>query len=122
MSEMANVRPARESATAGGGGEGIPPNEATFVAILCACRYAGLTKIGLGIFGSMERDHGVKPSLGHYACVVDLLGRSGKLREALDLIEDMPFEADGVVLGALLSACWFWTDLKVGEKVAEKML
>ncbi|KAL5568318.1 hypothetical protein UlMin_024893 [Ulmus minor] len=101
--------------------QGITPNTATFVAILCACRYAGLINEGMRIFHSMENVYGVNPMLEHYACIVDLLGHSGRLQEAANFIEEMPIEADAVIWGALLNACWFWMDMKLGEKVAEKM-
>ncbi|PON50104.1 Tetratricopeptide-like helical domain containing protein [Parasponia andersonii] len=100
---------------------GVIPNAATFVAVLCACRYAGLTTEGMRFFHSMRKDYGVNPNLEHYACVVDLLGRSGRLQEASKFIEEMPIEADAVIWGALLNACWFWMDMKLGERVAEKM-
>ncbi|GMN44449.1 hypothetical protein TIFTF001_013641 [Ficus carica] len=99
----------------------ISPNAATFVSILCACRYACLTNEGMRIFHAMRKDYGVNPTLEHYACVVDLLGRSGRLQEAVDFIEEMPIEPDSVVWGALLYACWFCMDMTLGEKVAEKM-
>lgn len=100
---------------------GVIPNAATFVAVLCACRYAGLTNEGMRIFHSMRKEYGVNPTLEHYACVVDLLGRSGRLEEASKFIEEMPIEADAVIWGALLTACWFWMDMKLGERVADKM-
>ncbi|KAK9291900.1 hypothetical protein L1049_019851 [Liquidambar formosana] len=99
----------------------VNPNAATFVGVLSACGHAGLVNEGMRFFHTMENCYGVTPTLEHYACVVDLLGRSGLLQEAEDLIKEMPIEADGVIWGALLSACWFWRDMEVGERVAEKV-
>ncbi|XP_043694017.1 pentatricopeptide repeat-containing protein At2g13600-like [Telopea speciosissima] len=101
--------------------QGVRPNVVTFVGLLSACACAGLVDEGIGFFYSMEKCYGVTPTLEHYACVVDLLGRSGKLQEAEDFVNAMPIEADAVVWGALLSACWFWMDMEVGERVAERM-
>ncbi|XP_021900934.1 pentatricopeptide repeat-containing protein At2g13600-like [Carica papaya] len=101
--------------------QGVLPNGATFVGILSACGRAGLVAEGMRLFHAMESGYGVIPTMEHYACVVDLLGRSGHLKEAKDFIEKMPIEADGVIWGSLLSACWFWMDMKVGEQVAQKM-
>ncbi|XP_022995384.1 pentatricopeptide repeat-containing protein At2g13600-like [Cucurbita maxima] len=100
----------------------IVPNAATLLGILSACSRAGMVNEGMKIFHSMEKCYGVIPTLEHYACVVDLLGRSGHLYEAEELIRNMPIEADGVIWGALLNACWFWMDLELGESVAKKML
>ncbi|KAF5195035.1 Pentatricopeptide repeat-containing protein [Thalictrum thalictroides] len=101
--------------------QGISPNAITFVGILVACGRAGLVKRGLRYFHSMDC-YGVIPSLEHYTCVVDLLGRSGYLKEAAEFINNMPIEADGVLLAALLNACWHWMDMDIGERVAERML
>lgn len=101
--------------------QGVVPNGATFVGILSACACAGLVDEGMRIFHSMPKFYRVTPTLEHYTCVVDLLARSGHLREAEEFIKWMPIEADGVVWGALLSACWFWMDLELSGRVAEKM-
>ncbi|XP_061373450.1 pentatricopeptide repeat-containing protein At4g02750-like [Gastrolobium bilobum] len=101
--------------------QGIVPNAATFVGILSACSHAGLVGEGLRIFQSMERCYKVTPTIEHYTCVVDLLGRSGHVKEAEKFIIQMPIEADGVIWGALLNASWFWKDMEVGERAAEKL-
>ncbi|OIV93262.1 hypothetical protein TanjilG_23103 [Lupinus angustifolius] len=101
--------------------QGVVPNAATFVAILSACTHAGLVGEGLRIFHSMERSYSVTPTIEHYTCVVDLLGRSGHVKEAEEIIMQMPIEADGVIWGALLNASWFWKDMEVGERAAEKL-
>ncbi|XP_015571110.2 pentatricopeptide repeat-containing protein At2g13600 isoform X1 [Ricinus communis] len=99
----------------------VVPNGATFVGILTACDRAGLVNEGMNFFLSMDEIYGVTPTLEHYACVVGLLGRSGRLLEAEEFIKAMPIEADGVIWAALLSACWFWVDMEVGERVAEQI-
>ncbi|KDP22168.1 hypothetical protein JCGZ_25999 [Jatropha curcas] len=99
----------------------VVPNGATFVGILTACGRVGLVDEGMRFFHAMDEIFGVTPSLEHYACVVDLLGRSGRLLEAEEFIKAMPIEADAVVWAALLSACWFWMDMEVGERVAKHM-
>ncbi|XP_057416542.1 pentatricopeptide repeat-containing protein At2g13600-like [Lotus japonicus] len=101
--------------------QGVLPNAATFVAILSACSHAGLLNEGLEIFHSMQICYRVTPTIEHYTCVVDLLGRSGRLKEAEEFINQMPIEADGVIWGALLNASWFWKDIEVGERAAEKL-
>ncbi|KAF9587272.1 hypothetical protein IFM89_039519 [Coptis chinensis] len=100
--------------------QGVYPNAVTFVGILLACSRAGLIMEGMKFFYSMGY-YRVVPTLEHYACVVDLLGRSGYLQEALNFINKMPIEADWVVWGALLSACWSRMNIEVGKTVAERM-
>lgn len=100
--------------------QGVEPNVITFVGLITACGRSGLVKEGMQFFHLMEK-YRLMPSQEHYACIVDLLGRSGYLQEAEEFINKMPIEPDSVVLGALLSACWFFMDMEVGERVAERM-
>ncbi|GMI68979.1 hypothetical protein like AT4G02750 [Hibiscus trionum] len=92
-----------------------------FVGILSACSHAGLVSEGMELFRLMEKCYSVVPTIEHYACVVDLLGREGLLQEADEFIKKMPVEADEAVWGALLHSCWYWMDMEVGERVAEKL-
>lgn len=101
--------------------QGVNPNAATFVGVLSACTRAGLVNEGMRFIHTMKECYGVTPTIEHFTCAVDLLGRSGHLQEAEELIKEMPIEADSFIWVALLNACWFWMDMKVGERVAEKM-
>ncbi|XP_010109916.2 pentatricopeptide repeat-containing protein At5g44230 [Morus notabilis] len=83
----------------------IKPNHVTFIGVLTACSHASLVEQGRQVFASMEKHYGVAPSVEHYTCIVDLLGRAGRLEEALKVIETMPMEPNGGVWGALLGAC-----------------
>ncbi|XP_052151945.1 pentatricopeptide repeat-containing protein At2g13600-like [Oryza glaberrima] len=98
----------------------VKPNEITFLGLLMASARAGLVNKGMRFFHSME-SYGVVPTVEHYTCAVDLLGRARRVREAEKFISKMPIPADGVVWGALLTACWYTMDLEMGEKVAEKL-
>ena len=83
----------------------IKPNRVTFIGVLTACSHAGMVEQGQQLFAMMEECHGVAPSEDHYACMVDLLGRAGRLEEALNLVKMMPMNPHGGVWGALLGAC-----------------
>ncbi|KAL3640962.1 hypothetical protein CASFOL_015930 [Castilleja foliolosa] len=99
----------------------VAPNAATFVAVLSGCARAGLVDTGMRLFRSMEEDYNIPPTLEHLTCVVDLLGRSGLLREAEEIIESTRIEVDEILLISLLHASWFWMDVEMGERVVEKM-
>lgn len=73
---------------------------------------------GVHYFDQMIRTCSIKPRMEHYACVVDLLGRAGRLEEAHGLIKIMPFEPDTGVWGALLGACRIHKNIELGEHVA----
>lgn len=102
--------------------QGLKPDAFTFVGILMACNHTGLVDEGLGYFEEMKNKHDITPKLEHYACVADMLGRVGKLSEAVSIIEEMPEEPDGRIWSALLAACRTHGEICLGEKVVEKLL
>ncbi|KAB2626079.1 pentatricopeptide repeat-containing protein [Pyrus ussuriensis x Pyrus communis] len=61
---------------------GLKPDVVTFGAMLTACRHGGLVTDGIKLLGQMKKDYGVEPEMDHYHCVVDLLAKSGHVREA----------------------------------------
>ncbi|CAA2984179.1 pentatricopeptide repeat-containing At3g11460 [Olea europaea subsp. europaea] len=101
---------------------GIQPDRTVFVSVLSACSHAGLTKKGIDYFDSMETNYGLKPGSEHYSCIVDLLGRAGRLQEAHKLIESMPMEPDGPVWGALLGACKIHKNVELAELAFTKVV
>eukprot|EP01018_Ginkgo_biloba_P026788 Gb_37509 [translate_table: standard] len=100
---------------------GINPNDITFICVLSACSHAGLINEGWQYFDYMSQDYCITPSMEHYACMVDLLGRAGHLNEALDFIEKMPLEPGFSVWGALLGACRIHSNIELGKCVAERI-
>lgn len=96
----------------------IVPNSVTFTGLLAAYRHAGLVEEGIRCFTSMWRDHKVAPSCNHYAIMVDLFGRVGRLDEAYRLIKSMPMQPHVGAWGALLLACRLHGNAKLGEIAA----
>lgn len=103
-------------------GQGFLPDRITLSSILLACSHGGLVNEGWRIFSSMEEKFGVSRSVEHYTCIVDMLGRAGKLVEAMEIIEAMPHEPNASIWGVLLGACWIHGDMKFVEIVAERMM
>ncbi|XP_024532127.1 pentatricopeptide repeat-containing protein At4g02750-like [Selaginella moellendorffii] len=101
--------------------EGVTPTGSSFVGALTACIHIGLVDRGTQYFVSMSGDFGLDPSLDHYCCVVDALGRAGMLEEAAELIEKMPFKADAVVWTTLLNSCRVHGNLEIGSRAGTKM-
>ncbi|EFJ28294.1 hypothetical protein SELMODRAFT_72257, partial [Selaginella moellendorffii] len=85
-----------------GGGQ---PNAITFSSVLTACSHAGLLRESWRHFTSMVGDFGIQPVREHYCCIVDVLGRSGELSDAEDLIHNMPFLPTDITWRTFLSAC-----------------
>ncbi|KAL7253733.1 hypothetical protein ACSBR1_008142 [Camellia fascicularis] len=101
--------------------EGITPDDVAFTVILNACSHAGLVEEGCRFFDSMINEYSLVPSTYHYACMVDLLGRSGKLRAAYELFKSMLVEPHAGDWGALLGACKLHNDIELGEEIATQL-
>ncbi|PRQ29211.1 putative tetratricopeptide-like helical domain, DYW domain-containing protein [Rosa chinensis] len=98
---------------------GIEPDSISFISILYACSHSGLVQEGWRFFDIMRNDYKIEPMLEHYACMVDLLARTGNLTKAYKFINMMPIEPDATVWGSLLCGCRIHHDVKLAEKVAE---
>ncbi|PPD90574.1 hypothetical protein GOBAR_DD12502 [Gossypium barbadense] len=84
--------------------------------------HGGLVEKGLELFESMKRDYGIEPRLEHYGCVVDLLGRAGKLAEAEKFVLEMPVKPNAPIWGALLGACRIHRNAEIAERVGNILI
>ncbi|RYR43790.1 hypothetical protein Ahy_A08g040191 isoform F [Arachis hypogaea] len=78
-------------------GSGVEPNHVTFIGLLHACSHMGLVEKGREFFATMTRAYGIVPRIEHYGCLVDLLSRAGLLKEAHEVIINMPMLPNGVI-------------------------
>ncbi|XP_020587918.1 pentatricopeptide repeat-containing protein At4g30700 [Phalaenopsis equestris] len=99
----------------------ISPSATTFLSVLHACSHGGLVEEGHDIFLSMSHYYGVSPRAEHYACMVDLLGRAGRLIEALDFIKAAPVDAGPGVWSAFLGACRIHKEISLAKLASEKL-
>lgn len=99
--------------------EKVSPNKVTFVALLNACSHGKLVEEGRGYFKSMASSYGIEPEIEHYGCMVDLLGRSGLLKEAEETVFNMPMAPDATIWGALLGACRIHKDIERGQRIGK---
>lgn len=97
------------------------PNEITFASVLSACSHSGLIEEGFEIFECLKTEYGIDQRMEHFACMVDLLGRSGRLEEAEAFIEKMPVKPGPDVWGALLGACALFKNVEIAERAATKL-
>ncbi|CAA6667766.1 unnamed protein product [Spirodela intermedia] len=96
--------------------EGVDPDRITFLGILTACSHGGLAAQGREVFSAIG-----SPTVDHYACMVDLLGRAGELDAAAKLVAEMPVAPHAGVYGALLHASRIHRRVDLGELAAEKL-
>ncbi|EFJ10076.1 hypothetical protein SELMODRAFT_12304, partial [Selaginella moellendorffii] len=101
---------------------GFHADPVSFTVLLSACSHAGELRDALRCFATMVGDHGIVPERDHFGCVVDLMGRTGQLEKAEDLVANMPFEPDFVSLTSLVGACRVHRDPRRGRRISELAL
>eukprot|EP00257_Ricinus_communis_P028232 XP_025015646.1 pentatricopeptide repeat-containing protein At4g21300 [Ricinus communis] len=102
--------------------DGIQPDHVTFLTILSACGHAGQVDKGIQYFRCMTEEYGIPARMEHYACIVDLFGRAGRLNEAFETIKNMPFSPDDGVWGTLLGACRVHGNVELAEVASRCLL
>lgn len=101
---------------------GIKPNDITFLGCLYACSHGGHVNDGMHLFKVMIDVYKIKPRREHLSCVVDMLGRAGRLKEAELFIEETGIESDSFTWQSLLGACNLYGEISLGEKSAKKIM
>lgn len=102
--------------------EELAPDDVTMVLIISACSHVGLVDEGCEFFYSMSEKYGLEPKVEHYGCLVDLLGRAGRVDEAMEVIRTMPMEPNAVLWRALLSATRNHGNIEIGEVALDNLI
>ncbi|CAN4123140.1 unnamed protein product [Withania somnifera] len=63
----------------------------------------------------------IKPGEDHYARLIDLLSRVGRLLEAKEVIQNMPYKPGAPIREALLAGCRTHGNVDLGVEAAEKL-
>ncbi|XP_057445265.1 pentatricopeptide repeat-containing protein At2g35030, mitochondrial-like [Lotus japonicus] len=101
---------------------GFQANDVTYVELLTACSHAGLVEEGLQYFDRLLKNRSIQVREDHYACLVDLCGRAGRLKEAFNIIEGLGVDLSLSVWGPLLAGCNVHGNADIGKLVAKKIL
>ncbi|KAA8544834.1 hypothetical protein F0562_019618 [Nyssa sinensis] len=101
--------------------KGFQPDHVTFLAIISACGHGGEVDEGNHYFNCMTKEHGIAARMEHYACMVDLFGRAGRLKEAFEIVKSMPFNPDAGVWGTLLGACRVHGNVELAELASKHL-
>jgi len=102
----------------------LKPNNVTLLGLLFACNHAGLIQEGYMYFNKAVNDYD-DPNLlqpEHYACMVDMLSRSGRFKEAEELIKSMPLDPGIGFWKALLGGCQIHSNKNLAKLAASKIL
>ncbi|ERN05878.1 hypothetical protein AMTR_s00006p00265460 [Amborella trichopoda] len=83
------------------------PSSATFASVLAACA---------------QMDFGIEPEIEHYASIIDLLSRAGRVEEAYGFLKSMKSEPTIEVLGILLGACRNNGRTELAEVITDEIL
>ncbi|KAK4345037.1 hypothetical protein RND71_035213 [Anisodus tanguticus] len=93
----------------------VKPDGITFLGVLKACSHAGLADEAQMYFSRMRVRYGVEASRDHYACLIDVLSRAGRLHQAYDVIRKMPVKVTAKAWGALLASCRTYGEVELAE-------
>ncbi|KAJ8771644.1 hypothetical protein K2173_026821 [Erythroxylum novogranatense] len=100
----------------------VLPDDVTFLGILTACSHAGMVTEGRQIYDIMVNYYWIQPRVEHCACMVDLLGRWGFLKEAEEFIDKLNFEPNSMIWATMLGACRIHGDDIRGQLATEKLI
>lgn len=96
--------------------QGLKPDDIAFVCLLSACCRRGQVSDGCLLFRSLVEKYFLTLRNDHYNSMVSLLGSSGYLMEAEDLLATMPTLPNAVGWTALLNHCKTHSNVELGER------
>ncbi|PWZ19045.1 Pentatricopeptide repeat-containing protein [Zea mays] len=102
--------------------ECMSPTSHTYLLVLNACANSEAIEEALLYFDAMHRDHGIEPGVEHYVGIIEVLGKSGHLNEALEFIEKLPFEPNAMVWESLLNLARMNGDIDLEDRAEELLV
>ncbi|URD95490.1 PPR repeat [Musa troglodytarum] len=100
---------------------GVLPTGSTFLSVLAACASAEAVEEGFIHFDAMHKEHGIPPQVEHYIGLIEVLGKSGHLNEAMEFIEKLPFEPPVAVWEAMMNLARSQGDVDLEDRAVELM-
>ncbi|XP_057862807.2 pentatricopeptide repeat-containing protein At1g56690, mitochondrial [Cryptomeria japonica] len=93
---------------------GTSPDYISLTSVLFACSHAGLVDEGCKYFNDMSFSYCITPTIDHYVCMVDLLGRASYFEETLNFIIKMPIKPEVIVWTCFLVVCRSYKNIRLG--------
>lgn len=103
-------------------GTDLVPDRITVAGVLSACNHGNFVDEGMRIFSSMQKEYGILPKFEHYASIVDLLSRAGKLNKAIGVIAEMHCAPNYMIWASILHSSAAYGNLELAERAAERMM
>uniref|UniRef100_A0A8I6WNT8 DYW domain-containing protein n=1 Tax=Hordeum vulgare subsp. vulgare TaxID=112509 RepID=A0A8I6WNT8_HORVV len=101
---------------------GMAPTARTFVLVLDACANSEAIEEAFLYFDAMSRDHGIEPGMEHYVGIIEVLGKSGHLDEAVEYVEKLPFEPNAMIWESVLNLARMNGDIDLEDRVEELLV
>ena len=100
---------------------GFVPDHVCFTAVLSACNHAGFLDRGVEHFNKMIKYYDLSPTLDEYACLIDLYARQGNLSKTVQVMVDIPFKPNCIILNAILSSCKTYGAVELGREAFDRL-
>ncbi|GAB2276890.1 hypothetical protein Dimus_011601 [Dionaea muscipula] len=100
---------------------GLSPNEVSYVSVLSVCGHMGLVEEGLKYFDLLVVADSVSQNAIHYSCLVDILCRAGRIRDAYNIVIQSMMPTTASMWGSFLSSCRKFGDLELAEIAAKHL-
>ncbi|KAH7299644.1 hypothetical protein KP509_24G022000 [Ceratopteris richardii] len=101
--------------------EGIHVDKVTVVSVLAVCSHLGLVQEGIGFLDLISKGN-IKPVIELFTCIADLMARAGQVKNALLLLDQMPFQPNQVMWTSILGACRKSQDAEIGRQAFEGLM
>ena len=95
--------------------EGLYPDMVAILSVFNACNHGGLVEIAQKFFETLADVLCFNPSVEHYACMIDLLGRAGLVNKAIAMLDNVPSRLNSSFWHTILGACQKWGDVELGR-------
>ncbi|KAH7421314.1 hypothetical protein KP509_13G050400 [Ceratopteris richardii] len=95
------------------GVQSIELDQVAFLTALTVCCHSGLLAEAQELFRIMTEVHSISPTVEHFNCMADLLGRAGHLSEVVLMLGSMPLQPDCISWNTILASCQRLGDLKL---------
>ncbi|CAN8304708.1 unnamed protein product [Cochlearia groenlandica] len=101
--------------------KGIQPNRGTLSSIILAHGLMGNIEEGKKVFSSIANEYNIIPALEHCSAMISLYGRSNRLEEAVQFIQEMNVQSEAPIWETFLTGCRIHGDIDMAIHAAEHL-